>query len=71
MLVTVLVLASLEEVFVALPWDIKSDPKGLSQSIVLKMIWVSPRKKLLGEWTAHQTDCDMFLFSTLKGCFSG
>lgn len=50
----------------ALPWGIKSDPKGLSQSIVPKMFWVAPRKKFLGKWTADQTDRDMFLFSMLE-----
>lgn len=63
-----LVLASSEEVFAALPWGIKSDPQGLSQSIVPQMIWVAPRKKFLGKWTADQIDCDMFLFSMLEEC---
>lgn len=55
----------------SLPQGIKSDPKDLSQIIVPKMIWVAPRKKLLGKWAADQTDHDMFLFSMLEEYVSG
>lgn len=65
-----LVLASLDEVFVALLWGFKPNPKGLPQSIVSKMIWVAPRKKFLGKWTADETDHDMFLFSMFEECVS-
>lgn len=66
-----LVLNCLVKVFVSLPQGVKSDPKGLSQSIVPKMIWVAPRKKFLGKGAADQTDHDMLLFSMLEECVSG